>query len=218
MTNEEHEVPLAIDHIVVAGPDLPAAIEYVTTALGVEPAPGGQHVGRGTRNALVRLGDGCYLEVIGPDPDQGAPASPRAFGIDEFAPGQPPILVGVAVRAAASVFDRRVDALASSGQGINVVPLRRARPDGVMLSWRVAHPEPALVPGLVVFMIDWMDSPHPSESLVQPTVLQRLRIEHPDPPRAARSCAAVGLACEVAAAPTPRLVATIATPSGVVEL
>src|SRR5260370_42198553 len=71
-----------IDHLVYATPDLNSGIEAVEKLTGVRATPGGQHPGRGTRNALIALGPTSYLEIIGPDPEHPAPPHPRQFGID----------------------------------------------------------------------------------------------------------------------------------------
>eukprot|EP01041_Mallomonas_annulata_P036456 gene36456-59569_t len=59
-----------IDHLVYATDDLERTVASLGELLGVTPTPGGQHLGKGTRNELVALGDGAYLEIVGPDREQ----------------------------------------------------------------------------------------------------------------------------------------------------
>src|SRR4051812_43488329 len=71
-----------VDHLVYATPDLDTSIRDLERLLGVAASAGGQHLGRGTRNALIAIGERAYLEIIGPDADQPPPAGPRWFGVD----------------------------------------------------------------------------------------------------------------------------------------
>ncbi|MPY80645.1 MAG: hypothetical protein GEV04_19795 [Actinophytocola sp.] len=76
----------------VGGPDLNGLVATVARTIGVQPPqPGGRHEGHGTRNYLVGLAGGRYLELLGPDLDQPDPAGPRQFGVDELTG---PALVG----------------------------------------------------------------------------------------------------------------------------
>ena len=72
---------MLIDHLVYATPDLDLGIDTIERLLGVRATPGGQHLGAGTRNALVALGPGTYLEIVGPDPAN----SPNPNNQDGFA-------------------------------------------------------------------------------------------------------------------------------------
>jgi len=203
-----------VDHLVYAGPDLDRAVERLAGSLGVRATPGGAHPGRGTRNALVALGPTSYLEIIGPDPDQPAPDRPRSFGIDGLSAAR---LVTWAANA--TDLERRVAAARVAGVPIGeVTPGRRRRPDGVELAWRSTHLASPVAEGIVPFLIDWGDTPHPARDAAPGLMLVGLRAEHPDPEPVRRLLAALGLALPVERGPTPALIATIQGPRGRVEL
>src|SRR4051794_32302696 len=102
-----------LDHLVLATPDLAGAVRRFTERTGVVPARGGSHVGLGTANFLVDVGDGGYLEIIGPDPDAPDPDAPRPFGIDELTE---PRVVTWAVRT------DDIDALVAQARGAGYDP------------------------------------------------------------------------------------------------
>jgi len=203
-----------IDHLVYATPDLAAGVERVEKLLGVRAIPGGQHPGAGTRNALIGLGGQVYLEIIGPDPDQPKPPRARRFGIDEL---KSPRLVTWAAKGAD--LDRIVTD--SRRQGVDLGQVQagsRQRPDGVMLAWKLTV-SPALTEGGVVpFLIDWGATAHPASALPKGCTLVDLRAEHPTPERVQAMITALGLELPVKRGSAPALIATIATPRGVVEL
>ena len=57
-----------VDHIIVGTSDLEAGVEELEALTGVQAVIGGEHPGRGTRNALISLGPGHYLELLAPVP------------------------------------------------------------------------------------------------------------------------------------------------------
>ena len=203
-----------IDHLVYATADLEKSVAGIEARLGVRPAPGGQHPGRGTHNALLALSDRSYLEVIGPDPAQAETAGPRWFQIDRL---DAPRLVAWAVKEA------ELDKLRAKAEtcGIDLGPVvsgTRQRSDGSWLRWRFTDPATVVADGVVPFFIDWGDSPHPAASAPPGPVLESLRAEHPEPMIAMRALSAVGINLPVTSGPRPALIATLRTERGIVEL
>jgi hypothetical protein len=203
-----------VDHLVYAAPDLDDGVERIAALLGVRPQSGGRHAAWGTRNALLSLGARTYLEVIAPDPERADPAPPTLLGIDRLAE---PALVTWAARVEG--IDRRADGALRRGLGpLLVLDGSRRSPDGDTLSWKLTDPEDMRCHGVVPFLIDWMDSPHPAERAPAGCELVGLRAEHPDPGCALPLLAALDIALPVSEGPVPALIATIRSPAGMVEL
>ena len=78
-----------LDHLVVTAASREAGMAWVEAALGVPLQIGGDHTSMGTHNALLRLGDDQYLQVISIDPTATAPDRPRWFELDRVDPDPP---------------------------------------------------------------------------------------------------------------------------------
>ncbi|MFI7499723.1 VOC family protein [Streptomyces sp. NPDC049687] len=202
-------VPARLDHIVLATPDLAATVGEFARRTGVVPAPGGVHLGHGTRNHLVGLGGRSYLEILGPDPEQPEPGGPRPFGVDGLdAPRtltwaiSPPDLDAAVAAARARGYDTG-----------DVRDMSRRRPDGGLLRWRLTDggsPHPS---GLVPFLIDWGSTPHPSASGLPVTPLLELTATAPDPDEIRSLLALLGTGLALSEGPAA-FSFTVDTPNG----
>lgn len=203
-----------IDHLVYATADVEATSAELEARLGVAATPGGRHPGRGTYNALFALGPRSYLEVIGPDPGQPAPAAPRWFGIDALTDAR---LVTWAAKTAE--LEELIAGAARRGVRLGAVAARsRVQPDGKWLSWQLTDPATVIAEGVVPFFIDWSDRPHPADSLPTGLALAGLKAEHPDAAAVRRILAVLDLALTVDDGPRPALIATLDGPRGRSEL
>lgn len=203
----------SLDHLVLATPDLAATVAELTRLTGTRPVPGGVHPGLGTRNFLLGLGDGGYLEIIGPDPEQGAPEAPRPFGIDGLTEAR---LATWAVRV------ENIDAAVAASRQAGYDPgephaMSRRTPGGDELSWKLTLDAERGQTGLVPFLIGWGQAMHPSANL--PVVpLVGLEAVHPHPERIEPHLAAVGAKLPVKAGNRPSLAATVFGETGLVVL
>jgi len=164
-----------LDHLVYATPDLETTCRELETRLGVRPSAGGQHPGRGTRNALISIGPRAYLEIIGPDPLQ-PDTRPVWFGIDQLTA---PRLITWAVR-----IDELEAFVKEISPNANVGVVRsgsRKTPEGTTLSWQLTEPQLVQGVGLAPFLIEWRSQQHPAQSAITGPRLVQLRIEHPEP-------------------------------------
>ena len=218
----------AIDHLVLACATLESGIAWAERALGVRPAIGGRHPQWGTHNALLSLGEGCYLELLAQDP---AAPEPRAgvvpFGLDVMcaadAPGAPnatPRLTAWMVRVAPGGLGNACDAMRAAGVDCGTTrDGTRTRPDGAELRWRLTVPPQPLLGGAAPWLIEWSGAEHPSRTAPVGCRLSWLEVMHPEPTRVRRALDAIGMPqVRVKQARAAGIAAGVACPRGVVVI
>jgi Glyoxalase-like domain len=85
---------MRLDHVIYGTADLDIAQQRIESELGLEVLPGGRHVGQGSHNRIVPLGDG-YLELMAIHDPEEAAANPFGEVLLEVLPVER--LVGWAV-------------------------------------------------------------------------------------------------------------------------
>jgi catechol 2,3-dioxygenase-like lactoylglutathione lyase family enzyme len=179
---------LALDHVILAVPDLDAAADGLERVLGLRATRGGRHPSLGTENALVPLG-GAYLELVAVVDEEAARST--AFGRS-----------ALAARTEGAHFTGWV-ARADKLEG-DAVALSRQTPDGGTITWRMAELERLGDGGVLPPLLTWDDEStappfanpdHPAGHVVLDSVeigdpgdelsalpaVSRLRIEHSEP-------------------------------------
>lgn len=164
----------------------------------------------------MALGNGTYLEIVGPDRDQRHHEGPMPFDIHDLVGER---LVAWCARPSTEL-DLVVRVLAASDSDPGPVSdMWRARPDGVLLAWRLTLPRLDHWIGPMPFLIDWLDSEHPSVSLDQPVTLRSLLLYSPESNHLSRSVAIVGEDSRITIDKgESELIATLDAPTGEVIL
>ncbi|MQA97838.1 MAG: VOC family protein [Streptosporangiales bacterium] len=175
------------------------------------PGSGGPGLGGAGLEGSGR-GGGAYLEIVGPDPEQGAVSGPRPFGIDRLAA---PHLVTWAV----AVTDIDAAVAAARARGVDPgdpLPMSRRTPEGELLEWRLTPPPAG--PTLLPFLIDWGSTPHPTSRGLPEVELHSLTGYHPHPDTEHPRLAALGADLELHPGDTPELSAVLITDTGPLTL
>jgi hypothetical protein len=206
-----------LDHIMLAAPDLEGAVADFEQRTGVRPSEGGRHPGQGSRNVLATLGNGCYLEIIGPDLTQD-----RTNNLGEVLSRlTTPTLLKFAVGTGdIEAVHRRASKLglwplASSGaRAHGPFAMGRTLPTGEVLKWRLLLLGSASYEGYVPFFIQWDSEPHPSQTAATGCGLERFWVEHPDAAGLTQLYSELEVAVDVVPASQPRLNLVLRTPKG----
>jgi Glyoxalase-like domain len=219
---------LWLDHIVIATLDLATAAAHLEAQWGASFAGGGQHLGYGTHNRVMKLDavadlscDGqpnpnmhVYIELIAPDPGQPEPAQPRLFDLDN-----PALRAKIADKPRLIHFAARCNdmpaTMASCGYnpGVPTAMTRGA------LSWTITLP-PSGKPaeGVLPTLIQWPDmAKHPAANMPNSGV-SMVFFGVAAPQETLQKLKATGMQFVPSTSPVPMLRAELITPGGVVVL
>lgn len=151
-----------IDHLVYCVHNLEDGINFFKDNYGMQAVVGGKHLNEGTKNAIINLGNKCYLEILAIDEENTNHTKDRWMGIDQLTTSK---TTRWAIKSTNLEVDKQV-LLKYNNQLGNIENGLRKRPDNNNLTWKLtkplSHPEVEVVP----FLVDWSDSDsHPTDGL-----------------------------------------------------
>lgn len=194
-----------LDHIILLTAGLGPFGERFAADTGVTLTMGGAHPGLGTANLLASLGDGVYMEVMGPDP---ALDPPRGLGARLAAHGEPSI-----GGFAAGTVDMPATMAAVAAAGLSAAGSRTAA-DGTLLTWTSLFLGEHAYADQVPFFIDWGATPHPSATSAQGLELLSFQAVHPEPDGLAGLYRRLGVPVNVVSGAVPGFELRIRAPRG----
>lgn len=167
-----------IDHIVYAVLDLEEACNHIENSIGVRPVIGGFHETKGTKNALLNIGQACYLEILAVDDENKKISGPRWMGVD---------LINQARVTRWSLKSNQLKDDQAHLQSYDkhlghISGGSRQTPTGDTLKWNMILPlaQPAI--DIIPFMTDWTGSSiHPTDRLTEECELVKIEFAHPEP-------------------------------------
>jgi len=211
------DVPPLLDHILLGCSDLDSAVDFVARNTGVRAAFGGVHPGRGTRNALLSLGERRYLEVIAPDPKQDHVEPFAQRQVEHLKQLASPRLIGWAAHPGdLEKFAARLREASVAFDGPR--PGSRQRPDGKLLQWKTLNLKDDK-DGLLPFFIEWSaTSLHPSADAPKGCRLIHFGASAPNKEELTKISNLLRIDVAVSFSDKPTLQATIVGPKGEIAL
>jgi hypothetical protein len=158
---------MRLDHISYActSAEVADTVQRIGSDLGATFKDGGRHPRFGTRNFILPLAGGCYIEVVSALDHPAADKAPFGRAVSQRAADGGGWLTWVVAVDDISVIEQRLGREAAEGH--------RIRPDGVDLSWKQLGVLNVMDDPQLPFFVQWRSEPalHPS------TGDERVRIE-----------------------------------------
>ncbi|MEM7097732.1 MAG: VOC family protein [Pseudomonadota bacterium] len=176
-----------IDHFMYAVASLDEGLEWAGDTFGIKPAYGGEHIGLGTRNALLSLGT-TYLEIIAPDPAQPQEEGTLGTQFGELSAG------GMVTWAAEGDLGAIAERLGRAGIATHG-PSRTQRQTETeeLLVWDLLFPVGSAHGARMPFFIDWLECANPKDTNPVGGKFRQLTLQSPDAENLASVLEGVGL-------------------------
>ena len=165
-----HHERVHLDHLsYAAGPEgLAGCVQRIGARLGAAFVDGGLHPSFGTRNFVLPLADGCYLEIVGALDHPATERAPFGRAVKARAEAGGGWLAWVVAVPDIAMFEQRLGRPAANGH--------RRRPDGFDLHWRQIGVNDVAEDPQVPFFVQW-DSDAEHHPGVPPSRITLRRLE-----------------------------------------
>lgn len=205
-----------IDHIVYTVFNLEEAIDSFEQKLGVRPVFGGYHKTEGTKNALLKLDRGIYLELLAADDENKEIKPPRWMGVDVLTKEQ-------ITRWALKSDDLPKDAAVLQEYHADMGRIKggsREVAGGGLLQWELIMPLSKPELEVLPFMVDWSSSEvHPFDQLPELNCqLKELYVKHPEAVKIKQCFEKLGVELRIEQSEEIEIKALIRCPQGIVEI
>lgn len=205
-----------IDHIVYGVFDLDRSMDDFERLLGIRPVFGGYHETFGTKNALIKLNKGIYLELLAADRANTKVQKPRWMGVDVLKKER-------ITRWAQKSYSLEDDSLVLKKYNPRMGSIAegsRKTVNGSLLKWKLTMPLPLPEVELVPFMLDWSQSEiHPYDALPEMSCeFVELYGTHPNPNQYVKILSALGISIGIKESSEIRLKMILKSPNGIIEL
>ena len=204
-----------IDHIVYAVPNLEEAMDSFEKLTGCAPNFGGYHSTQGTKNALVNLGNECYLEFLTIDFENKKITKNRWMGIDLI---EKPTITRWAIKA--NQINSEVEILKSINPKLGkLTEGERTTQSGKVLKWKLTMPQPTPKVELLPFVIDWRNSEaHPTDNLTPTCEFVGLKFYSPQPELKNSAFEKLSIDEKVVKGNEPQIKLLIKSVNGIIEI
>lgn len=163
---------MRLDHIsyAVAAEEFPSTVTRLGALLGAPFVDGGVHPRYGTRNAVLALDGGCYVEIVAPLEHPATDPMPFGQAVRRRAQLGGGWLGWVVCVEDLAPFESRLGRAGAEGH--------RRRPDGTLLQWRQIGLLDLLADPQIPYLIQWCcpEREHPSAGADGSVGVEQLRI------------------------------------------
>jgi hypothetical protein len=160
-----------LDHVsYAAGPEgLAACVQRIGAKLGAAFSDGGLHPSFGTRNFVLPLADGCYLEIVEALDHPAADRAPFGRAVKFRGKAGGGWLAWAVAVSDIGVYEERLGRPAANGH--------RRRPDGFNLRWRQIGVNDVAEDPQLPFFVEWAsDGQHHPSTPGSQVALRRVEI------------------------------------------
>ena len=153
-----HSFLMHLDHVsyAVHNSELADTVQRLGAELGASFIDGGKHPRFGTRNFILPLASGAYIEVVAPLDHPATDSAPFGRAVRERADSGGGWLGWVVAISNLSIVEEAIGRAAAPGH--------RIRPDGVDLTWQQIGVLDLMASPALPYFIKWDDGvPHPAQ-------------------------------------------------------